>query len=107
MATKVVYFVRMRAKENHAEEVRELLLENFANVEKDPGNVTFAVHRSRDDSNEFWMYEVWESQEAVDTHESSTEFLDYRKRVRPLVDGESVVWGNTSLLAVAGYNDSP
>ena len=104
---KVVYFVRMRAKPGKAQEVEQLLLENFRNVERDPGNVTFAVHHSRDDPDEFWMYEVWHSQEQVDAHESSREFLDYRERIRPLVDGDSVVWGNTSLLAVHGANDAP
>lgn len=42
-----------------------------------------ALHRSRGDPNEFWIYETWEGEE--------------------LVDGESVIWGNKESVAVKGY----
>jgi len=65
--------------------------------------VVFALHRSKDDPNEFWIYETWESEELVNAHESSEPFLKCRETLRPLVDGDSVVWGNTEPFAVKGY----
>ena len=56
---RVTYFVRMVAKEGKAEEVRETLLTNPAIAGEEPGRVVFALHRSRDDPNEFWIYETW------------------------------------------------
>ena len=99
----VTYFVRMVAREGKAEEVRETILTNPAIAGEEPGRVVFALHRSVDDPNEFWNYETRESEELVSAHESSAPFLEYRAKLRPLVDGDSVVWGNTSPFAVKGY----
>ena len=101
---KVAYFVRMRAKEGKAKEVRNTLLENPAIAGEEPGSMVFALHCSKDDPNEFWIYETWESEELVAAHESSEPFLNYRETLRPLVEGESVVWSNTEPFAVKGYD---
>ena len=100
----VSYFVRMVAKPGHADEVLELLLSNPRRIEAgEPGNLAFAVHRSLDDPNEFWLYETWESAEAVEAHESGEAFADYKERLRPLVEPESVLFGNCTPLKVLGY----
>jgi len=102
--TQVTYFVRMTAKAGQTAEVKRLLRLNFANVQREPGNVVFALHRSRDHPDEFWNYETWADQAAVDAHERSAPFLAYRETIRPLVDGETVIWGNTAPFAVNGYD---
>ncbi|MCA1716204.1 MAG: antibiotic biosynthesis monooxygenase [Actinobacteria bacterium] len=71
--------------------------------EGEPGNLAFAVHRSTDNPDEFWLYETWESQEAVDAHESGPAFVQYKDRLRPLVDGDTVLFGNVTPIAVLGY----
>ncbi len=48
------------------------------------------MHRSRQDPREFWLYETWTDDQAVETHESGTDFKAYKERLRPLVEGESV-----------------
>ncbi len=102
--SSVTYFVRMVAKEGMAEEVQELLLTNVTRIrEGEQGNLAFAVHRSTDNPNEFWLYETWESLEAVEAHESGPEFQEYKERLRPMVEGDSVIFGNTTPIAVLGY----
>lgn len=106
--TPVTYFVRMAAKPGKAEEVLDLLLTNPRRIQAgEPGNLAFGVHRSNDDPNEFWLYETWESQEAVEEHESGPVFNRYKERLRPLVDPESVLFGNTSPVMVLGYDLGP
>ncbi len=101
---RVTYFVRMIAKEGKAEEVQELLLTNVTRIQEgEPGNLVFAVHRSTDNPNEYWLYETWESLGAVEAHESGEAFEEYMRRLRPLVEGDSVVRGNTTPIAVLGY----
>ena len=100
---RVAYLVRMVAKEGMAEEVREQLLSNPAISEGEEGSILFALHSSKEDPNEFWIYEVWDSEEAVNAHESSEPLLEYREKLRPMVEGESVVWGNTEPFAVRLY----
>lgn len=104
----VTYFVRMRAFDGQAERVLELLLQNPKRIEAgEPGNLAFGVHRSTDDPSEFWLYETWESSDAVDAHESGAAFRRYKEELRPLVDPDSVLFGNTVPIKVLGYGPLP
>lgn len=100
----VTYFVRMRARDGHQDAVRELLLSNVARIDEgEPGNVVFAVHQSTDDPREMWLYETWTDVDAVDAHESGPAFGAYKDALRPLVEPDSLVFGNTEPIAVRGY----
>lgn len=100
----LTYFVRMRAREGAEERVRELLLSNVARIQSgERGNVAFAVHRSTDEPREFWLYETWSDAAAVEAHESGPAFTAYKDALRPLVEPDSVLFGNTEPLAVVGY----
>lgn len=100
----VTYFVRMRAKEGHADEVLELLLENPRRIEQgEEGNVVFAVHRSTQEPNELWLYETWVDEAAVEAHESGEAFKNYKERLRPLIDPGTLVFGNAEPVKVLGY----
>ena len=104
----VTYFVRMVAKEGKGEQVQQLLLENPRRIEQgEPGNLAFGVHRSIDNPNEFWLYETWASQDAVAAHESGAAFLRYKEALRPLVEPDSVLFGNTVPVKVLGYSIEP
>jgi quinol monooxygenase YgiN len=104
----VSYFVRMVAQEGRADDVLEVLLVNPRRIEAgEPGNLAMGVHRSTDNPNEFWLYETWESEAAVDAHESGDEFLRYKEALRPLVDDDSVLFGNTVPVKVLGYGPLP
>ena len=103
----VTYFVRMVAKEGQADNVLDLLLVNPRRIEAgEKGNIVFGVHRSLDSPNEFWLYETWESEEAVNKHESGEAFQQYKEDLRPLVESESVIWGNTEPVKILGYRIS-
>jgi quinol monooxygenase YgiN len=76
----VTYFVRMIAKQGQAEAVQELLLTNPRRIEQgEQGNLAFGVHRSTDNPNEFWLYETWVDEAAVQTHESGDAFQQYKE----------------------------
>ena len=101
----VTYIVRMIAKEGQADAVEELLLSNPRRIEAgEPGNIVFAVHRSTSNPNEFWLYETWESVDAVNAHESGEAFKEYRRTIGPLVEPDSVISGNTEPIKVLGYD---
>ncbi len=101
----ITYFVRMVAKPGRADEVENLLLTNPRRIEQgEPGNLAFAVHKGRDNPNEFWLYETWESEEAVTRHESGAAFRSYKEALRPLVEPDSVLFGNAVPIKVLGYS---
>jgi quinol monooxygenase YgiN len=100
----VSYFVRMRALDGRQEAVEELLLSNVTRIRGgERGNLAFAVHRSREDPREFWLYETWADLEAVEEHESGPEFKQYKERLRPLVEPDSLVFGDAEPLAAIGF----
>jgi quinol monooxygenase YgiN len=100
----ITYFVRMTAKAGNAERVLELLLENPRRIEAgERGSLAFAVHRSNEDPSTFWLYETWESEDAVNVHESGDAFARYKDELRPLVDPDSLVFGNCTPVKVLGY----
>ena len=100
----ITYFVRMTAKPGNAARVLELLLTNPRRIEQgEPGNLAFAVHRANDDPDTFWLYETWASEDAVSAHESGDAFAHYKEELRPLVDGDTVLFGNCTPLKVLGY----
>jgi quinol monooxygenase YgiN len=104
----VTYFVRMVAKQGQAEAVQELLLTNPRRIEQgERGNLAFGVHRSTDNPNEFWLYETWVDEAAVQAHESGDAFKQYKETLRPLVEPESVIFGNTVPIKVLGYGPLP
>jgi quinol monooxygenase YgiN len=104
----VSYFVRMVAKPGQAEAVQELLLTNPRRIEQgEPGNLAFGVHRSTDNPNEFWLYETWVDEAAVEAHESGDAFKRYKEALRPLVEPDSVLFGNTVPIKVLGYGPLP
>jgi quinol monooxygenase YgiN len=89
-------------------EVQQLLLENPRRIEQgEPGNLAFGVHRSIDNPDEFWLYETWASGEAVEAHESGAAFQRYKEALRPLVDPDSVLFGNCVPVKVLGYSIEP
>src|SRR3954451_7886760 len=95
----VTYFVRMRAQDGREEAVRDLLLSNVARIDAgERGNVVFAVHASNQDPREFWLYETWTDPDAVEAHESGPAFKAYKDDLRPLVDPDSLVFGDAEPL---------
>jgi quinol monooxygenase YgiN len=98
----------MVAKQGQAEAVQELLLSNPRRIEQgEQGNLAFGVHRSTDNPNEFWLYETWVDEAAVQVHESGDAFKQYKETLRPLVEPESVIFGNTVPIKVLGYGPLP
>src|SRR6266487_3173775 len=68
------------------------------------GQLGLRVHRSIDNPDEFWLYETWASEEAVEAHESGAAFQRYKEALRPLVDPDSVLFGNCVPVKVLGYS---
>ena len=100
----VSYFVRMRAVEGREQMVQDVLLSNVRRIRAgERGNLAFAVHRSRKDPRVFWLYETWADLAAVEEHESGAGFKAYKEELRPLVESDSVLFGEAEPLAVLGY----
>ncbi|MBN1685552.1 MAG: antibiotic biosynthesis monooxygenase [Spirochaetales bacterium] len=64
-------------------------LENFKGlapkVRKDPGAITYVIHRKTDDPDQFFVFEQYEDEDAVKYHSSTEHFKAYRQKIAALV----------------------
>jgi hypothetical protein len=53
------------------------------------------------------LNETWADEAAVAAHESGAAFEQYKEALRPLVEPDSVLFGNTLPIKVLGYGPLP
>jgi quinol monooxygenase YgiN len=61
-----------------------------AKVRKDPGVITYVLHRMINNPSKFFVFEQYEDEEAIQFHTSTTHFQVYRKTTAHMVKGRDV-----------------
>jgi len=59
-------------------------------VRKDPGCLTYVMHRNIGDPDRFFVFEQYEDEKAIAYHGSTPHFLAYRQATAHLVTGRDV-----------------
>ncbi len=77
----VVYCVDVWVKPGKEEAFKEASRENHGATRKEPGNIRFDVLQSAEEPGRFFLYEVYESQEAVKAHKQTEHYLRWRETV--------------------------
>jgi quinol monooxygenase YgiN len=83
----IVVAAKMKAVEGKGDELEQEFRKLIPKVLKDPGAITYAVHRKADAPEEFLVYEKYESGEALKFHGSTEHFKAFSKSIAPLLDG--------------------
>jgi quinol monooxygenase YgiN len=83
----IVVAAKMKAVEGKGDELERELRKLIPKVLKDPGAITYTVHRKADAPNEFLVYEKYESGEALKFHSSTEHFKEFSKAIASLLDG--------------------
>jgi quinol monooxygenase YgiN len=87
----IVVAAKLKAIEGKGDDLEKEFRELIPRVIKDPGAVSYAVHRKMDSPNEFFVYEKYESGEALKFHSSTEHFKAFSKTIGPLLDGRAEV----------------
>lgn len=61
------------------------------------GTITYAVHRSIDDSSKFFVYDKYESPEALKTHSSIPHLQGFSQAMTSMLDGRPEVGLNRQI----------
>jgi quinol monooxygenase YgiN len=72
MTHVVVAYWRPRAGQTEA--IEAILRELGAKIRAEPGNLMFVVNRSKDDPNEFLLYEQYKNEQAFADHQQTPHF---------------------------------
>ena len=59
-------------------------------VRKDPGAITYVLHRMIDDPDKFFVFEQYEDEEAIKYHSSTEHFKAYRQETADIVKDRQV-----------------
>jgi quinol monooxygenase YgiN len=83
----IVVAAKLKAAEGKGDQLEQEFRKLMPKVLKDPGAVTYVVHRKTDAPNEFLVYEKYESGEALKFHGSTEHFKEFSRNIAPLLDG--------------------
>ncbi|MFC2050408.1 putative quinol monooxygenase [Chloroflexota bacterium] len=87
----IVVVAKLKSVEGKGDELEQEFLKLAPKVLKDPGTIGYVVHRGVDASNEFFVYEKYESMEAFKLHGSTEHFEEFSKSIASLLDGRPEV----------------
>lgn len=89
----IAVVARYRAQEGRADDVASELVPYADTVRAEPGCVAFHVNRGIDDNHTFYLYEVYEDQDALDRHVGSEHYIAVAAgRIRPLLAERDVTF---------------
>jgi quinol monooxygenase YgiN len=83
----IVVAAKLKAVEGKGDELEQAFRKLMPKVLKDPGTISYVVHRKVDASNDFFVYEKYESMEALKLHGSTEHFKEFSKAIASLLDG--------------------
>ena len=97
------FITHMRAKPGKREALRELNRSMQETTAGEPGVPIYVFHTAEDDPDDFWFYDLYESQEAYDAHCATPAFQAMMANVGDLAD----VVGMTKLLPFGPVKSQP
>lgn len=77
-------------KPENKEEVLTALREVVNATRKEEGNISYDLHQNIANPLEFTILEVWKSQDAIDLHNGSTHFDEFKKAIDGKIEGLKV-----------------
>jgi quinol monooxygenase YgiN len=83
----IVVAAKLKAVEGKGDELEQAFRKLVPKVLNDPGTMSYVVHRRVDASNDFFVYEKYESMEALKLHGSTEHFKEFSKAIASLLDG--------------------
>ena len=87
----IVVAAKLKAVEGKGDELEREFRKLVPKVLKDPGAISYTVHRKADAPNEFLVYEKYESGEALKFHGSTEHFKEFSKAIASLLEGRPEV----------------
>ena len=90
-AIMVILTVILKAQEGKGDVIAEAFKKHAPEFQKDPGTITYAVHRKADDPDTFLIYEKYENKAALDAHVASARFKELIGITRPAQAGDTEV----------------
>ena len=83
----MVVVAKLKAKSGEAEKIEEALRGMVAKVAREPGTLTYTLHRAQQDPCVFLFYEKYKDAAALKAHSATQYFKELFSFLKPLLDG--------------------
>ncbi|MFR9164885.1 MAG: putative quinol monooxygenase [Dysgonomonas sp.] len=88
---EIVIVAEMRIKPEYAENIKPIFENIAANSQKENGCIYYHVHQAIGDSTKFVILEKWKSQEAIDFHNNTIHFKEYKEKTKDMFSEKNVI----------------
>lgn len=83
----IVVAAKLKAVEGKGDELEQAFRKLAPIVLKDPGTIGYAIHRGVNAPNDFFVYEKYESMDALKLHGSTEHFKEFSRATASMLDG--------------------
>jgi len=83
----IVVSAMLKAAEGKGDELEQAFKKLVPKVLNDPGTIAYVIHRNIDDPSKFFVYEKYESREALTTHSQTEHFKEFGRATREMFAG--------------------
>ncbi|UPM52514.1 putative quinol monooxygenase [Gottfriedia acidiceleris] len=87
---RIIVTAILRAKEHKKNDLKQELLMILPLSLAEEGCLEYRLHESSEDENTFVFYEVWENEDAFQSHIQSTHYKTYRQNIENLIEVRKV-----------------
>jgi len=87
----IVVAAMINAVKGKGDELEREFQKLVPKVLNDPGAIVYVVHRSVDNPSKFFVYEKYESNEALKHHTSTPHFQEFSRAIASMLDGRPEV----------------
>jgi quinol monooxygenase YgiN len=94
---QIAVLARVRAKEGRASELIAAFQPLLEQVENEPGTPLYAMNRSKDDPDVFWVSELYTDDDAFAVHSSSDAMAKSAPTLGPLIAESELIIGEPVL----------
>jgi len=74
--------VNIHVKPEYVDDFILATQKNYTGTRKEAGNLRFDVLQDREEANRFFLYEVYETEEAFKAHQQTAHYLEWRETVQ-------------------------
>lgn len=79
----IATFVHVQVKPEFINDFKEATRNNHENSVREKGNFRFDILQDAQDPGKFILYEVYESEQAIEAHRGTMHYLQWREQVAP------------------------
>jgi 4a-hydroxytetrahydrobiopterin dehydratase len=88
---RLIVIAQIKAKKGFEEIAKSELTKLVAPTLEEEGCITYELHTSLEDPNEFMFYEIWESKEHLGAHSQSSHIQTFRSKRNAFLEHDPVV----------------